>query len=798
MNSKEKFSDSLLEKEDILNVKKFFHKLLRSWYWFLLGGIIGAGIGYYKTKTTNPTFEVKSLYFVKSDNGPNIGLDNIPFTRNFGNVNLQNHIGILTSQTINRRVLENLDWSVSWYRKLRFRNVEMYGNEPFDVVFDKNSENLKNVPLLVQMLDTVHYKVTVDSKSWINGRETEVRFSQKGIIGKIFSNDYFNFTLYPKNVRIGDQFHFLFNDFEDQVYKYMSRLDVEPAEDGSRADLISLSLTNTVPQKAADYLNELSRVYIEYELTEKNHKSATTIEFIDSQLKDVVDTLKVAGKNFTNFRAKNQIVDLSQEGGLMMNQLSKLDAEKTAAQNHLDYCQNLQKYLNNSEKMAQMVSPSVVGIVDESLNKMVARLSDLYRNREVISYTAKDKNPKLVMMDNEIEMLKRTLKENLSNLIENAKMQLNGVEKRMEKLNNQLTAYPKTEQQMINMKRMYDLNNDLYTFLLKKRAEAAITNASNVADTEVLDEARPELAIYLGPFLIKNVGIGLFGGLVVPFIVIVLASYYNDQIKSAEDIEEYSDIPVVGNIVKSNFGSEYLTAIDNPRSAIAESFREIRTNLQFINSDKNKKSLLIGINSVIPGEGKSFISANLASMIAINNKKVLLVDCDMRKPSLHNRLKYKNKEGLSNFLTGFSTFDSIVRQTRVENLNFISAGPIPPNPSELLENGKFEELIDNASATFDYIVFDNPPVSLVIDGIVIGQMVDINLFVTRQDFSKRSEVKFIDHVNKNKGMKNAGIILNDIHLSKHAHVGAYGAEYGYKKKNSYYYFDSSPSFKPTK
>ena len=171
-----------------------------------------------------------------------------------------------------------------------------------------------------------------------------------------------------------------------------------------------------------------------------------------------------------------------------------------------------------------------------------------------------------------------------------------------------------------------------------------------------------------------------------------------------------------------------------------------------------------------------------------------MVDCDLRKPGLHNRLKYKNKEGLSTYLTDFSSFEDIVRQTRVDNLHFISAGPIPPNPSELLENGKFEELIDKCKEIYDYIIFDNPPLSIVSDGIVIGQKVDINLFVTRQDFSKKNEVKFIDHVHKKKSMKHAGIILNDIHLSKHAHVGSYGSEYSYKKKNSSYYFDSSPSY----
>jgi capsular exopolysaccharide synthesis family protein len=785
----EAFSNSL-EKQEMLAVKKFFHKLKRKWYWFAIASLMGIAVGYLYTQANSPSYRVESLFLIKTDDGPSIAMDMPMVGKMGGKVNLQNHIGVLTSYSLNRLALENLDWSTSWYKELLFRDDEVYGNEPYNVMYNTEVVNLKNVPIHIQMIDSASFKVKVKEKVLFQGREIFVDINNKGIVGEPFEHDYFNFTLYPKNVEAGENYYFRFNDLKEQAESYVGSLEVAAVDDNS--DLITLGLVDNVPQKAADYLNELSAVYTNYQLKEKNHQSATTIQFIDSQLKDVVDTLKVAGNNFTSFRSRNQIVDMSQEGGIIVERLVQLDAERSQAQSHLDYYRNLQQYLDDKEKMKDMVAPSVVGIVDESLNGLVSRLSELYHNREVISYSAQDKNPRLILIENEIEMVKRNLSENLKNLINNAIVQVQGIDRRIEKVNSQLTAYPKTEQEMMNMKRMFDLNNELYTFLLKKRADAAITHASNVSDTKVLDQARPERASLQGTSLTMNIAGGFALGLMFPLVVIMLATYFYDRIKSAEDIEEYSDIPVVGNIVNANLGAEYLAAIDNPRSAIAESFRELRTNLQFIMS-KKEGATFIGVNSVVPGEGKSFTSANLASMIALNNKRVLLVDCDLRKPGLHNRMKYKNKEGLSTYLTDFSKFEDIVRQTRVENLQFISAGPIPPNPSELLENGRFEELISHCRDIFDYVVFDNPPLSLVSDGIVIGQQVDVNLFVTRQDFSKKSEVKFIDHVHHRKAMKNAGIILNDIHLSKHAYVGSYGADYSYRKKNSYY-FDSSPSY----
>ena len=786
----EAFSNAM-EREDMLAIKKFFHKLKRQWYWFAIASMFGAVAGFLYSEVTVPTYQLESLFLIKQDDKPQITMD-MPIARNMpGKVNLQNHIGVLTSYSINQQVLQNLNWSTSWYQKLFFREQEVYGNEPYNIMFNTDAVNLKNVPIHIQMIDTASFRVQVNEKVSLGSKEIVIDINQKGTVGKPFQHEYFNFTLYRKNAVPGEKYYFTFNDMRSQVWSYTRRLSVEEVDQNS--DLINLILVDHVEQKAADYLNELSKVYTNYELREKNHRSATTIQFIDSQLKDVIDTLEVAGNNFTSFRSKNQIVDMSQEGGIIVERLVQLDAERSQAQTHLDYYRNLQKYLNDTERMKDVVAPSVIGIVDENLNKLVGRLSELYQSREVISYTAREKNPRLIVLENEIDLVKRNLQENLKNLINNGIVQIQGIDRRIEKVNSQLTAYPKTEQEMTNMKRMFDLNNELYTFLLKKRADAAITHASNVSDTKVLDQARPELAVMLGPNRILNIAGGFALGLVLPLVVIMLSTYFYDKIKSAEDIEVYTDIPIVGNIVNASLGAEYLAAIDNPRSAIAESFRELRTNLQFISPKNKDGAIIIGINSVIPGEGKSFTAANLSSMIALNNKKVLLVDCDLRKPGLHNRMKYKNKEGLSTFLTDFSSFEDIVRQTRVENLHFVSAGPIPPNPSELLENGRLEALIEQCRDLFDFIVFDNPPLSLVSDGIVIGQKVDINLFVTRQDFSKKSEIRFIDHVNKRKSMKNAGIILNDINLSKHAHVGSYGADYSYRKKNSYY-FDSSPSY----
>ena len=783
MRKIENFNNSL-EKEDTVAVKKFLHRLLRNSYWFIFSMAIGAGIAFLATKFMDPAYKTRTLILIRDDSAGGMMNDGGITQALTKDVNIQNNIGILTSFSLNKQVLNNLDWTTAWYKKDLFRDDELYGNEPFIITMSPNAPNIFDVPVYVSMVDSLNYQVKIEESFDYQGVATNLNVSEIIKFGEPFTNRYFNFTVWKKAENPSGTFYFKFIDPRWQTMNYTSKVNVSTEEQNS--DLINVSLTDTDPQKAADYLNELSKVFIQFSLIEKNKKSASTVKFIDNQLSGVIDTLKETGRNFSSFRSQNQIINIGQEGDLIVQKLGELKTERQNEQARLAYYENLHKYLNDKEKMKQVMVPSVVGITDASLTNLVSKLSDLYSRREIISYTVKDKNPSYVLIENEINMTTQKLKENLASLINNSTITLSNLDRRIGNMNSQLQAYPKTEQELMNIKRSFDLNNELYTYLLKKRAEAAITHASNVPDAQILDQAEEDTATKIGPMPMFNIVIGSVGGFAIPLIIMLIASYFNDKINSAEEIEQLTSIQIVGNVVSSPHKKELTPALKYPRSAFAESLRELRTNLRFLYPDE--KSKVISINSVIPREGKSFTAVNLASMIAINSMKVLIIDCDLRKPSLHKSLGCQNYIGLSTYLVSQNERDEIIQKTSVENLFLIPGGPIPPNPSEMLETGRLEKLIQEAREEFDYIIIDNAPLSLVSDGIIISQFTDVNLFVLRQDYSTKGEVRFVNHMNINKSMKNAGIILNDIHVRKYAQVGYYGAKYSYKHSYGYDYY----------
>ena len=542
-----------------------------------------------------------------------------------------------------------------------------------------------------------------------------------------------------------------------------------------------MQLVGSVLAREVDYLNALNRVYIEFGLKEKNRTSLNTVRFIDEQLKGIVDSLRIAGQNFTAFRSKNKVIDFGQEASLIMEKLEELEKEKSMAEMRLEYYENLYRYVGDASQMKQMVTPSVVGITDLGLNALVVKLSELYSKREVLSYSVKDKNPSLILLGKEIKHTRKSLEDNLENLLSNAGIELNSLNKRLKQITDQVGHLPQTEQELIGIKRSFDLNNELYTFLLQKRAEAAIAMASNVPDAQVLDSARIETAVQVGPKLALNLLVGLILGLGLPFLVIVLGDYFNDTIKSKEELEKESKLPIFGEIAHNAYKKE-MPIVEHPRSGIAESFRGLRTNLQYLFSEKEAK--VVGIHSMIPGEGKTFCALNLSIIAAMDNKKVLLVGCDLRKPRLHQIFNLDNGKGLSTFLIKHHSLEEIVISTKIKNLSIVNSGPIPPNPAELIGNKEFERFIREAKEKFDYVIIDNAPVTLVTDGMLTSKFADANLFVLRQGYSHKDQVKFINQLSEKESINKVGIILNDAKKSNLSNYGSYGYGNGYYEEDN--------------
>jgi capsular exopolysaccharide synthesis family protein len=783
------------EMEEGTNIKEFLFRLLSKWYWFVLFGFLGLSGGYLMSKFSQPSYKVGSTVLVMEES-QSMGLDQMFEGFDLGNkTNIENHILMLQSYTLNRKALDNLNRETSWFSEGVFTDASLYGDYPYRVEQNASHKNTCGIPIHIQPIDWEHYQITAVGEVMNKGSKLSLDLKAKGTFGMPFENEYFSFTISRNTSFGGDEdkdYYFVFNDLKGLTKSYMSRLEVNLAS--KKADGITLSIQGSNPAREVDYMNELIRVYMDYGLSEKNRTSENTVRFIDEQLNQIVDSLSLAGQNFSDFRSKNGIIDLGQEGSLVVEKLEKLESEKVLAERRLEYFRNLKTYMGDAEQMKLVVSPSVVGIVDVGLTSQVLKLAELYARKSTLSFIAMEKNPSILMLDNEIANSLSSLDENLKNLISNAEVELKSLYRQMDKIGLQLASLPKTEQKLINIKRRFDLNNELYTFLLQKRAEAAITTASNVSDAQVLDPARIETSVRVGPKTTINLLVGLILGLAIPFVVIVVGDYFNDTIKSKEDIEKESKLPIMAEIAHSSYKTE-IPVILHPRSGIAESFRGLRTNLHYL-FRQNSGCKVLGVHSMIPGEGKTFTSLNLASIIAMDSKKVLLMGCDLRKPRLHSIFNVDNKSGLSTYLIGQDSLSSIILPTDQENLFFVNSGPVPPNPAELLGNGEFEKFIEEAKQKFDYIVMDNAPVSLVTDGILSGKYADANLFVLRQDFSNKNQIKFINQLSEKESLNKIGIILNDAVFNGYGYSSSYGSfGYGYSYGNygnGYYDEDHQP------
>ncbi|AHW62419.1 hypothetical protein FH5T_21355 [Draconibacterium orientale] len=725
-----------IEQDDEIDLKRLLFLLLRKWYWLVMGLFLGITGAYLFVKYTPDKYQVNTSLLV-TDESKGFDLENLFMDGMMGSsgiASLQNELEFLRSYTLNHQAVDNLNWQTFWQKKNLIIWNGIYLNEPF--ILNKSGEGLNpaGIPIYITPLSETEYDISVDGEIKLEGQNVKIEFSEIAKYGEPFRNEYFNFTLTPKENSSdlpGEWYRFSFINKSKLTTDYLKRVTTDY---GKESEVIKLSVESTEPLRDIHYLNELVRVYLKLKLNLQTQTQKRSLEFIDSQLSGISSDLTAAENTFTEFRSKNQIIDLSSQGSLIMEQLKEIEQEKSQMQMQLDYFKNLQRYLGNIQSADQLVAPSVVGITDATLNALVLKLSELYSRRKVLAFSAYENNPSLILLNQEIEQVNQQLREILVNLIDNTQLSVNTLNLRYTRINNQLNNMPEQEQQLINIQRQYELTNEIYTYLLQRRAELEISLAAAIVDIQVIDPAQFERLIPLNKSPMLILLIGAFLGLLLPGVLILLVDLLDNSIHLQEDIEKLTPLPILGNVLHSTDKSE-LVVIHHPRAPITESYRTIRTNLQFKLQDKQK---VIGLHSVQPGEGKSFNATNLACIMAMNDKKTVIIGVDMRKPRLNNIFNLANTKGLSNYLAGQSSSKAILQQTEIENLSVIASGPIPPNPAELIERPAFSQLLEELKAQFDYIIIDNAPVSRVTDGLITSRHSDLNLFILRYGVSKKA------------------------------------------------------------
>ncbi len=766
-----------------LDLRRFFGLFLSNWYWFALSlfcaGLLTYGINTYSERV----YTVSASLLIKDDQSSDMtGLDKImPGGDIFrSQQNLQNEMGILKSFSLNNRVMKELPEfhvTVIGIGRRGIAQARHYKSAPFIIQYDSVNGQQPGVQVNLKITSADTYSIA------INGYEIS---KEHYSFGERFKEAGFDFVLKKRDPDtfkfISDQsnrYIFWFNRSESLANNYRNKLRIEPVNEEST--LVRLSVSGVVRLQEVDYLNKLMEVYIRQGLEYKNQTAEKTIEFIDQQLSLIADSLTLAENRLESFRLSNKLIDLSSEGEVIKSRLENYTQERINTDLQRQYYEYLSEYLNTRDESGEIISPSVMGVTDQILIRLVIELADLQTQKKQLRYNFTAGQPAVNLINAKIEDTRLSIGENVRNNILVVERTLNDIDSRIASVERELNKLPGTEKRLINIQRKFDLNNTVYTYMLEKRSEAGIARASNVSGNRIVDPAELFNASMIKPTSRRNYMIALMLGLIIPGLYIFIVDQFHNKILDKKDIERGTQVPVIG-FVGHNTSKNELPVLEKPGSSLSESFRSIRTNLKYYLNGEKKG--IISITSTISGEGKTFISLNLAAVLAMLGKKTLLVGLDLRKPRLNKLLGSSSEGGLSTLLIGEATFEEIINKTAVNNLFFVSSGAIPPNPSELIESERMKQFLKKAREEYDYIVLDTPPVGVVSDALLLGGFADVNIFVIRQKFSFKSTLELIQSIFEKKELKNLTIAVNDIHISGYY---GYGLRYGYGFYQGYGY-----------
>ena len=755
----------------LINYKRIISTLITNWYWILIGVVIAllctfAFFHFYWQDNfsvqssiglnSNP-IEIRNTVKSQDNEFIHATVKDISTSKT-----INNEIELLKSYNLSRKVIKNLGWRTLWYRKKFLKNESLFTKEPFIIIENKDKKNTEDLMLKIIPIKNGYFKISANGTIKDNDGIKHISFTDKGQFGKPFNNKYFHFTLKQKypNQGKGEVYSFKFSNNINLTKEFNKNTIIVPA--GKESDIINLIYKGKEPLRGIIYLNKLIEEYKKQRMDFRTEPIRHSLNFINQEISNIAGSLKKESDQVTKFRTDNKVINLSQQGLQIMDQLSDIEKEWSDKYIQLDYFQNLLTHINNTDSIKKMAMPSVVGIDDNSLETLVIKLIDLYNHKEELSFSTHDNNPTMILLNNKIRQVSTQIKGNVNNLIKDTKVTLENLSMRKDTINKALTSLPLKEQELIRISRKYEITSDLYTFILQKKMETEIELSSIVSDVQIINSANaeqispcdlsglPKYLFYIIAFII---------GLLIPILLICLSDRIDETIKYQKDIEKFTFLKIAGDIQHSQEKS-YLTVHIDPKSYIAESYRRLRTNLQ--NILKNTDQKVIGIQSLKSGEGNAFTSINLSCILAMNGKKVLLIEANMRNPHLTSIFNTKKEQGLSSYLIGLTSYEKIIFKTKIPNLSYISAGQVPPNPVELLEREQYKRLITQARKDFDYIVICNAPTSILTDGIITGKQSDLNLFVLKYKYSKYNELKFIHNLVKHKLISNASLLINDV------------------------------------
>ena len=770
---RQSINSSELEDKKEISFSDVLYKFLPYWPFFVLLLLISMTCAWLYLRYSLPIYKTTATLLIKDDKRSTSGSSADPLEAfdMFGSKkSVENEVKVLQSKTLMQEVVKNLHLYAPVTIEGRITHQSAYEESPI-TIFAKEPDSLNPVN---KIFFRYNYKSQLVNINNVNFPINQWVTTPFGVL-EFLPNAYFN-----KGKGTDHTYKFYFSLLNSKKIVNSVLNSVKISSSSKESTVIDLSIDGEVPKRGEDILNELLKVYNQAAILDKNILAANTLKFVEDRLKYVVNELDSVEGRLQNFKSRNRITDISAQGKIYLETVAANDQKVSEINMQLAALDQVDNYVTSKGGVGGIV-PATFGIADPVLASLLEKLSSLELQYTQIKNIVPENNPAVISIIDGINKLKPEISENIRSQRRNFLAGRNNLSGTNSQYSSMLRTIPEQERELLDISRQQAIKNNIYTFLLQKREETALSFASAIADSRILDKAEtidvpisPKNRLtYLGAFL---------AALILGIITIYIKDMFTRTVQQRSDIEKYTNLPFLGEVVYDKAKSSIVIG-EGTRSVIAEQFRQLRTSLGFMGIDENHKKILITSN--ISGEGKSFIAINLGISLALMNKKVVLIELDLRKPKLSEQLKVSRNTGMSNYLIGKMPIGELLKPTGIENLFVIPSGPIPPNPSELISNERLPELLTYLEKSFDYVIMDSAPINPVTDSFILSPLADVTLFIVRHDYTPKLFLQKLEERHKMNSLKNSAIIYNGVKgrgYKKYGYGYGFGNGYGYTEE----------------
>jgi len=748
--------------EDEIDLKEVFRTLFKYKYMIIslviVSTLASAVFAYFKPSV----YMASSTVEISPDKKGGGQEDILAMAMDGGSVNVDTEIVIVKSVAMAEKALKDVDMAHHYYTTRRYKQVELYKNSPFEVgMLSGYGVRFELVP----MGDEKYRLVVEDAK---DKNKNEWNYDKVHVYGKEIVTKHFHLNVIKTAEMADETYHFFVIDPEKVAREVQKNVSV--SQKSKKASVLGISYTDNVPLRTQEFTNALAKAYVTRSVERKTQEAELKLSFIEKQLKRINDNLQGSAMKIEEFKRSSNTVDLSSKAAKIIGQMNTFETqltetaikEKMLASIYADI-----KAGNNIESIS--IDDLSQNMVQSSLSLMIQDLQRSVVAHRILRQDYTNVYPAVRREKNKISELKKIIISTIKKMRQSIEEKQGFLETSIQKQQKLLNTLPADERAYGELQRKFVVNEKIYSYLLEKQSETAIVKASTVSKNVILDRAfLPEEAIKPKRKLIVLVGMIL--GLILGIALAFLRAFLNDKITSEEEVLHGTSVPLLGFIPTIKDDKDKLKVFLAPKSALAEAFRNLRTNLQFMPIES--KSHVIAVTSTVGGEGKTTVCINLGGIMSMAEKKTVILNLDMRKPTLHKKFDIQNVKGMSTLLAGRASLSDVIQHTEHDNLDVITSGPVPPNPSELIQSGDMKEILEQLRELYDVIILDTPPIGLVTDARTLMHLADASLYVVRADYSKKEFLRNVEKLSK-EDISNMGILLNDVKVEN----GGYG--YGY-------------------